>query len=112
MKSKTIQNDILNLEAIQEGLDKANDINAIGFPRHLISEMIKEKKKATDKIHLEFSRQDLIELKYILSETKVFKSTIVTNPIIQCGYSEDEYKGIIKFVKPIFEKLGMYNNER
>ena len=46
MKSKTIQNDIINLEAIQEGLDKANSINAIGFPRHLISEMIKEKNGA------------------------------------------------------------------
>ena len=34
----------VTLEAIQEGLDRANDINAIGYPRHLISEMIKEKK--------------------------------------------------------------------
>ena len=111
MKSK-IQKEITTLEAIQEGLDWANDINAIGLPRHLISEMIKEKKKNADKIHLEFSRQDLIELKCILRETKEFKSTIVTNPIIQCGYSEDEYKGIIKYVKPIFEKLGMYKNEK
>ena len=52
MKSK-IQKEITTLEAIQEGLDWANDINAIGLPRHLISEMIKEKKKTTDKIHLE-----------------------------------------------------------
>lgn len=52
MKSK-IQKEITTLEAIQEGLDKANSINAIGFPRHLISEMIEEKKKTSDKIHLE-----------------------------------------------------------
>tara|TARA_R100001015_G_C4514563_1_gene85266 strand:- start:72 stop:266 length:195 start_codon:yes stop_codon:yes gene_type:complete len=60
---------------------------------------------------IEFTEQELIELKCILRETKEFKSTTVTNPIIQCGYSEDEYKGIIKFVKPIFEKLGMYRKE-
>ena len=44
MKSK-IQKEITTLKAIQEGLDRANDINAIGLPRHLISEMIEEKKK-------------------------------------------------------------------
>ena len=53
MKSKTIQNDIINLEAIQEGLDKANDINAIGLPKHLISEMIKEKKKNLPKVEFD-----------------------------------------------------------
>ena len=53
MNNKTIKREITTLEAIQEGLDRANDINAIGFPRHLISEMIKEKKKTSDKIHLE-----------------------------------------------------------
>ena len=52
MKSK-IQKEITTLKAIQEGLDRANDINAIGLPRHLISEMIEEKKKNTDKIHIE-----------------------------------------------------------
>tara|TARA_R100000329_G_scaffold129150_1_gene108068 strand:- start:319 stop:651 length:333 start_codon:yes stop_codon:yes gene_type:complete len=52
MKSKTIKREITTLEAIQEGLDKANHISAIGLPRHLISEMIKEKKKTSDEIDI------------------------------------------------------------
>ncbi len=52
MNNKTIKREITTLEAIQEGLDRANDINAIGYPRHLISEMIKEKKKTSDEIDI------------------------------------------------------------
>ena len=52
MNNKTIKREITTLEAIQEGLDRANDINAIGYPRHLISEMIKEKKKTSDEIEI------------------------------------------------------------
>ena len=60
------------------------------------------------KMNIKFTEQELIELKCILRETKEYKATTVTNPIIQCGYSEEEFEGIRKFVKPIFEKLGMY----
>jgi len=52
MNNKTIKREITTLEAIQEGLDKANHISAIGLPRHLISEMIKEKKKTSDEIDI------------------------------------------------------------
>ena len=66
MKSKTIQNDIINLEAIQEGLEKANDINAIGLPRHLISKMIKEKKGQM--VNLKLSTDQAFILKDILEQ--------------------------------------------
>ena len=66
MKSKSIQNDIINLEAIQEGLEKANDINAIGLPRHLISKMIKEKKGQM--VNLKLSTDQAFILKDILEQ--------------------------------------------
>ena len=75
MKSKTIQNDIINLEAIQEGLDKANDINAIGHPRYLISEMIKEKKKNLPNIEL-----DVFDIK-ILTTINNFEANIIIDAL-------------------------------
>ena len=60
MKSKTIQNDIINLEAVKKNLDDANNTNAmtvVKFCRFLISEMIKKKKKDLPK--LEFDAFDM-----------------------------------------------------
>ena len=38
------------------------------------------------------TESELKELKYLIAETKEFKSTTITNPIIQLGYSEEEYR--------------------
>jgi len=54
------------------------------------------------------TKQELIDLKCVLAETKEFKSTTITNPIIQLGYSEEEVRLVNKFLKPVFEKIGMY----
>ena len=54
------------------------------------------------------TESELRDLKCLIAETKEFKSTTITNPIIQLGYSEEEYRLINKFLKPIFEKIGMY----
>lgn len=54
--------DVETLEAIKESLDKANTIHAIGFPKHLISQMIKEKNQEISKIQDEHNRRSLEDL--------------------------------------------------
>ena len=97
MKSKTIKREITTLEAIQEGIDRANDINAIGYPRHLIAEMIKEKKESTDKIELEVKNYEanliLDALDVYLKEVseKNFKGTKKPKDEIANNYSRILY---------------------
>ena len=107
MKSKTIQNDIINLEAIQEGLDKANDINAIGLPRHLISEMIKEKKKNLPKVEKKSIHQRLYDWLQVLKDE--FKSYESKDYDFQDGLSQCKTRkgcftfGKIKMVEQILD---------
>lgn len=57
-----------------------------------------------------FTKQQLIDLKDVISKTDEFKSTqFKTDPE---RYSDEEQRIIDKFLKPIFEKLGMYQNEK
>ena len=97
MKSKIIKREITTLEAIEEGLNKANTIHAIGFSKHLISEMIKEKKKTTDKIELEVKNYEanliLDALDVYLKEVseKNFKGTKKPKDEIANNYSRILY---------------------
>ena len=50
------------------------------------------------------TKQELIDLKCLIRETDEFISTeLKTN-----RYSEEEQRLIDKFLKPVFEKIGMY----
>tara|TARA_R100000353_G_scaffold173838_2_gene140657 strand:- start:608 stop:781 length:174 start_codon:yes stop_codon:yes gene_type:complete len=50
------------------------------------------------------TEQQLIDLKCLIRDTDEFKSTeYKTN-----RYSEEEQRLINKFLKPVFEKIGMY----
>jgi|TARA_R100000081_G_C4814765_1_gene174028 hypothetical protein len=50
------------------------------------------------------TKQQLIDLKCLIRETDEFKSTEYKNN----RYSEEEQRLIDKFLKPVFEKIGMY----
>jgi|TARA_R100000149_G_scaffold62722_1_gene33007 hypothetical protein len=50
------------------------------------------------------TKQQLIDLKCLIRETDEFKSTEYKNN----RYSEEEQRLINKFLKPVFEKIGMY----
>jgi len=54
---------------------------------------------------INFTQQDLIELRCILNETQEFKMT----KCMHSGYSEEEIKGAEEYLIPLFRKLGMYN---
>ena len=54
--------DVQTLEAIQESLNNASTINAIGYPMKLISDMIKEKNQEIGKIQDEHNRRSLEDL--------------------------------------------------
>jgi hypothetical protein len=54
---------------------------------------------------INFTEQDLIELRCILNETPEFKMT----KSMHSGYSEEEIKGAEEYLIPLFRKLGMYN---
>ena len=61
-------------------------------------------KGKTSMHNIVLTKQELIDLKCLIRETDEFKSTeYKTN-----RYSEEEQRLINKFLKPVFEKLGMY----
>ena len=61
-------------------------------------------KGKTSMHNIVLTKQQLIDLKCLIRETDEFKSTeYKTN-----RYSEEEQRLIDKFLKPVFEKIGMY----
>lgn len=61
-------------------------------------------KGKTSMYNIVLTEQQLIDLKCLIRDTDEFKSTeYKTN-----RYSEEEQRLINKFLKPVFEKIGMY----
>lgn len=54
--------------------------------------------------NINFTEQELIELRCMLNETPEFKMT----KGMHSGYSEEEIKDVEEHLIPLFRKLGMY----